>query len=135
MKPVFFQIFLGIVTLFTILSIVGGVVISQTFSFAFIFWGLFVVVLLATRQVRKFFLLPDNYFADALIHAVLVFIVLWLCNSFLGGVTIHSLLFPSFTVSGVKVIGTTLGTFGTIGVVSVLFGLLYQGLIWLNDGK
>lgn len=134
-KQLIFQIFLSLLVLYFVAQYTSSITISQTFSFAIIFYLLYVAVALATQRFVTFFLLPKGFPFAALIQSVLLFVVIYLCTSFLGGVAIHFMAFPSFGFLGVKVIGTSLGLFGTIAVDAVLIGIVYQLLIWLNEQK
>lgn len=134
-KQLLFQIALSLLVLYFVAHYTGSFVISNTLSFAGIFYLFYIAVALATQRIVAFFLLPRALPFAILVQSALLFVVIYVCTAFLGGITIHFLAFPSFGLFGIKVIGTSLGLFGTIAVDAILLGLVYQCLIWLNEQK
>ncbi len=134
-KHLIFHIVLSLMVLYVVASYTQSLVLSHAFSLAIIFYALSVVAALAAPRLVSFLLLPRTLPFNILSHSILLYVVIYVCHSFLGGVTVHFLQFPSFEFVGIKVIGTSLGLFGTIAVGAVLIGLIYQILIWLNEHK
>ncbi len=134
-KQVLFQIAISLLVLYLVANYTGSLAVSHTLSFAGIFYLLYIAIALATQRLVSFFLLPHGMPFAFLVQSILLFGLIYLAVTFLGGVTIHFLAFPSFNLLGVKVIGTSLGLFGTIAVDAILIGFVYQILIWLNEQK
>lgn len=134
-KYILFQFLALAVTLFAVQQLVGGFAISKAFSFAFMFWVIFLSTALAAPKVRAFFLLPSGVFFNAVIHTLLIGVVFWLCSAVIGGVSIVPVKFLTIEFLGILIKGTTLGSFGTITVVSIFIGTLYQLIIWLQSEK
>ena len=134
-KQLLFHFFLGIVILFAVKEYIGGFELSKVFSFALVFILLYSVTSWLAIKVRVFFLLPRIIFLDILFQTLFIGVVMWICNSYIGGITLAPVKFSVISLLGLTVTRKSLGEFGTIGVVSFVIAVVYQGLIWLNSDK
>ena len=134
-KQLLFHFFLGIVILFAVKEYIGGFELSKVFSFALVFILLYSVTSWLAIKVRVFFLLPRIIFLDILFQTLFIGVVMWICNSYIGGITLAPVKFSVISLLGLTVTRKSLGEFGTIGVVSLVIAVVYQGLIWLNSDK
>jgi hypothetical protein len=134
-KFLLFEFVLLWVTTLMVRELVGGFTIASSFSYAAMFWLLLWVTTFVAPKIRIFLLLPNMYIFNAIIHVVLIWGVYWLCTTLIGGVTVSPVKFLTVEILGIAIKGTTLGSFGTITVVSLLIGTIYQLLIWLQSDK
>lgn len=134
-KQIIFQLLLSFLLLAIVSKFTGGILFANSITYIAMFLCFYGAATLASSRIRSFFLLPSGPVFDALIHVVILMVVFYLSHSLLGGITIKAVNFPSFVFFGGKVIGTSLGLFGTIAVLSAQIGLAYQTLIWLNTEK
>jgi hypothetical protein len=134
-KYICFQLLALALTLYTVKSQIGGLTISKSFSLAFMFWVLFGATAFLAPKLRTFFLLSNSLLFNVIAHSLLIGLVFWLCSMYIGGIVLVPIKFLTVEFSGILIKGTTLGSFGTITVVSVFIGTLYQVLIWLQGEK
>lgn len=113
----------------------GGFTLTKTASFVIVFWLLAWVIAVGAEKIRIFFLLPSILGIKILVHALLMWGGFWFMDSFIGGITIVPIQILSTEILGISVNATTLGSFGTIAVVSVAGATVYQTLIWLQKEK
>lgn len=134
-KQIIFQLSLSALLLALVSKYTGGIVFANSLTYVTMFMLFYWAATLAAAKVRSFFLLPSGIFFEVIVHIGLLMIAFYLSHSLFGGITIKAVNFPSFIFFGGKVIGTSLGLFGTIAVLSAQIGLAYQSLIWLNIEK
>lgn len=134
-KQAILKIFVGILILFAGRSLLGGFQFSQSDTYAFIFIALFVATEWLTTRIRIFFLLPNLLPFLILLHTVLIFVLFYVANNYIGGISIAPLNPSLLAAAGKDSFLQTLGEFGTIGVVAIAMGISYQLINWLNNEK
>jgi hypothetical protein len=134
-KLLLFQGVVAIVSLLSVKYFINGFTFSTAPSYLFMFWTLYIAGTVLAVKVRTFFLLPQVYYLDAAVTAIVIAGVFWVCSNIIGGVTFHPTTVQAFSFLGISVKATAFGTFGTIGLVAVLSGALYQVIILLEREK
>ncbi len=134
-KQAFAKILIGLVVFFAIQNLIGGFELSKSISYVLVFLALFLATEWLTVRIRIFFLIPPLLPMLILIHTLLLFALFYLGDSVIAGVSVTK-LHPGFILFlGKPKVLQTLGEFGTIGVVSLCMGIVYQVINWLSSEK
>lgn len=134
-KQAFAQIILSIVVFYAAKTIIGGFVFSNSATYVAIFVSLFAGTDWVATRIRIFFLLPSLLPVPILLHSVIIGGLLYVANNIIGGITITALN-PKLISSIQGVLPRQeFGEFGTIVVVSLFCGTLYQLINWLYSEK
>lgn len=134
-KQILVQIVISLLVLVTVQSLAGGFVYSRSTPYVAIFIALIALSGWMTTRIQVFLLLPKIIPFMVVLHSVVVFFIVYISNNVIGGVTVTSLN-PNFVrLLGLAPFLKSIGEFGTISVVALLVGGMYQVIIWLNSEK
>jgi len=134
-KQVFAQILLSICVLLVTRFLVGGFVFSHSSTLVAMFLALFAATDWVTVRVRIFFLLPSLLPIPILIHSAIIGLLFYVANHYISGISIVALN-PQFLAAFNKFLPLqNFGEFGTIVMVSLFCGIVYQTINWLYTEK
>jgi len=134
-KQVFAQLLTALVVLLAAKAVVGGFVFSSAISYVGMFLALYLSSEWFATKIRIFFLLPSLLLIPILIHSAIIAGVFYLANSIFGGITIVPTN-PQFITAIPDFLPIQqLGEFGTIVMVSLWCGTVYQLINWLYLDK
>ncbi|MCC7304279.1 hypothetical protein IT418_02605 [bacterium] len=134
-KQIFFKLCLGIVILFAAQNLLGGFEFSKSGTYTTLFLLLFVASEWLTTRIRIFFLLPNLLPFSILLHSALIFVLFYVANHFIAGITVTHLRVEILARFTKEHFLQNLGEFGTISVVSICMGVAYQMINWFNNEK
>jgi hypothetical protein len=134
-KQLIVQICIGLLILMTVKGLLGGFVFSKSVTYVLIFLVLYSFSGWAVNRIQIFFLMPKIIFLSMALHALVLTAIFFVGNSIIGGITITSLQPSVLHLFSKSLAQQMSGDFGTIGVVSLSIGIVYQGIIWLNSEK
>lgn len=134
-KQIIAQLVIGLMVLIVIHYLAGGFVFSKSPTFLFIFLSLVAASGIIALRVQVFLLVPKIFPFLILFHSIVVGVLLYLADGFIGGITLTTIM-PSFAkMLGIGELLKSMGNFGTISTVALLFGSVYQLIIWLVNEK
>jgi hypothetical protein len=129
------QIILSIIVLCAAKTVVGGFAFSNSITYISMFLALFAGTDWVATRFRIFFLLPSMLPVPILLHSTLIGLLIYLASSIISGVTVTSLNPWVAQIIQDVLPRQEFGEFGTIVVVSLFCGTLYQLINWLYSEK
>lgn len=134
-KQIAAQLVIGLLVLILVQHFAGGFVFSKSPTFLFIFLSMIAFSGIIAAKLQVFLLVPKIFPFLLFFHTLVIALIFYLADGFLGGVTLTSIS-PQFARSmGIGELLKSSGDFGTITTVALFFGSVYQFLIWLVNEK
>lgn len=132
MKPVTYEVVLGILCLVAINAIFPFLKFSESLQFVILFLAVYSVGNLVVERLRTFFTLPDVFVANATVRSVVTSLVLLISNGLLGGITLSQFSIKPASFGLVSVQAFQFNALATGIIAGILVAVLYEFVLFLK---
>lgn len=134
MKSGVFSVIIGIISLITINYMSPFFVFSKSFQFVLLFLVFYSLGNMVVPRIRKFFILPDIFWADWLVHAVINACIFYFAHTLWGGITIVPMNLNEMAFGIISVNEISLDILGTILYGATVVAALYEFVLFSSKG-
>ncbi|WKZ29967.1 MAG: hypothetical protein QY314_04120 [Candidatus Dojkabacteria bacterium] len=132
MKPGIFTTTIGIVSLIAVNYMTQFFEFSKSLQFVILFLVIYSIGNVIVPRIRKFFLLPNVYWADLFIHAVINALVFYFAHTLWGGITVLPVNLSEMTFGVLSVNEISLDILGTILYGAIAVAALYEFILFTS---
>jgi hypothetical protein len=130
-----FPVLLGIVVLIAVNAVLPFVKFSKSIDYVIFFTIIYSIANLVVPRLRVFLTLPDLFWADFVVHFVIMFLVFYLAHTLWGGVTVLPITIKDASFSLISIKPTQLDIIGATALGTFFLSAVYQGLIYFYNKK